>query len=225
MMNLNKLVALLLLMTFGQINAQGRVSARAYEADLGVLRDISGRSVNKVDEIGMYLFDTWESDAIFHMNNNKNLKAKNINFNIQKDQFECKFAKDSLYIFDHNFDFSLINAKKFKRYFIGSSPSYAEVLFEGENTTFIKKYNYKVLQSSPDPLMIRKDVNKVFVIHTYYLIDNKTEALQLVKLKKSSFSKLFSEKKNDMNAFVKRNKLSYKEERDIFEMLQYRATL
>ena len=225
MMKLSKLVALLLLMTISQINAQGRVSSRAYEADLVAFRDGNGRSVNKVDVITMYLFNNWESDAVFHMKDDKNFKAKNINYNIQKDQFECKFAKDSLFVFAHNFDFALINAKKFKRYFIGSSPSYAEVLFENEKTTFIKKYIYKVLESSPDPLMIRKDVSKVFITPVYYLIDNKTNDLQLVKLNKSSFSKHFSEKKSDMKEFVKRNKLSYKEERDIFEMLRYRATL
>lgn len=176
-----------------------------------------------------YLFKSWNnrSKIIYE---NKEFVINIFNYNIYSERFESKLSEDSIFIINpRNVKNILINDKLFGRYLDPEFQrnSYFEEIIKIDDFMLLKKYVVKIKKGSINPLTKEKLTNDALVMdEIYYLCDIKDMTLNKIKLKKSTFSQLFKKDYiEDINSFVKINKLKYNDVEDIKKTVQYYNTL
>lgn len=176
-----------------------------------------------------YLFKSWNnrSKIIYE---NKEFVINIFNYNIYSERFESKLSEDSIFIINpRNVKNILINDKLFGRYLDPEFQrnSYFEEIIKIDDFMLLKKYVVKIKKGSINPLTKEKLTNDALVMdEIYYLCDIKDMTLKKIKLKKSTFSQLFKKEYiEDINSFVKINKLKYNDVDDIKKTVQYYNTL
>lgn len=176
-----------------------------------------------------YLFKSWNnrSKIIYE---NKEFVINIFNYNIYSERFESKLSEDSIFIINpRNVKNILINDKLFGRYLDPEFQrnSYFEEIIKIDDFMLLKKYVVKIKKGSINPLTKEKLTNDALVMdEIYYLCDIKDMTLNKIKLKKSTFSQLFKKDYiEDINSFVKINKLKYNDVDDIKKTVQYYNTL
>lgn len=170
----------------------------------------------------VYLFDSWNNKSIIKVNKKK-YSFTNFNYNISKEAFMSQIEGDSIYIFDFkSIDEVIVNGKEFKSFFSPSErkEKIYEVIHKNTDFTILKKYDLKIIESSPDP-MLNRSKNKIIKIETYFMMRGTT--FTPFKLKKKFITKLV-EKNITISAldeYVKSNNISYKSENDLKKILDY----
>jgi len=172
-------------------------------------------------EGSLFLFDTWKNDGIIQIGKRK-FKLSNINFHIEKDAFMSKIQGDSMLVFESSYlDKIMVNNRSFK-YIYNASESKSkiyEVIYETKDVTILKGYYLSVKLSSPNP-MLNRPTDKIRKNSNYFLLENGN--LTKFKLQKKNILGLV--KKEDvekLETYVKKYRLSYKDEDDINKMLSY----
>ena len=114
-----------------------------------------------------------------------------------------------------NINHIFINNRKFKSfYFLKEDKNKNfEIIYDGKVIKILKGYEVGIKYNEPDPLMVKKNVDNYFTTVTYYI--RKEEGIKQIKLKKKTVLGLLSDKASFVSKFVKENKLSYKNEKDI----------
>ncbi|HHC78700.1 MAG TPA: hypothetical protein ENK46_02370 [Flavobacteriia bacterium] len=169
----------------------------------------------------VYLFDSWKEIGTLYLDE-KRYTLTDINYNALYDRFEFKISKDSVLVFD-NMDSIQIKNKKFKRFYFDANKGqrYAEVLFKGQNYTLIKEFTAKFIEATPNPLMLKNNGHKYVLVEKYYVKNNKTNNLSPLKKSKKEIIRLFSDRGEDVKAYLKENKLSYKKENDLVKIFEH----
>jgi len=170
----------------------------------------------------VYLFDSWKNKAIIQLST-KSYTFSNINFNIEKETFMSQIEGDSLYIFDFkNINKVVINGKEFKSFFspLDGQDKIFQVIYENTDFSILKKYNVKIIESSPDP-MLNRSRNKIVKNESYFTIQNNN--FTPFKLKKKFITQLLEKNTavSMLDKYVKSNNLSYKDENDLKKIFDY----
>jgi len=217
--------------SFGQLITSGPLDNKQV-VDSNRLNDIWELRFSKQDPVkveidgSLYLFDTWENFGWIE-HDNKKYTLKDVNYNILMDQFEYKISNDSVFIFDNNIDLIYLANKNFKKYYLDANTGhkYCEVLYEGSNYSLLKKYDVRLREAGPNPLMLKGNSNEFVKSKKYYINNNVTNTLLPIKLKKNNIVALFSNKENDIKSYIKKNKISYKNENDLVKIFKYYDSL
>jgi len=196
--------------------------------NLDGIREVGSKNQPNIDG-SPYLFKSWNnrSKIIYE---NKEFIINNFNYNIYSERFESKLSEDSIFIINpRNVKNILINDKLFGRYLDPEFQrnSYFEEISKFEDHLLLKKYIVKIKKGSINPLTKEKLTNDALVMdEIFYLCDLKDMTLKKTKLKKSTFLQLFKKEYiDDLNEFVKINKLHYNDVDDIKKIVQYYNTL
>jgi hypothetical protein len=214
------------------VYAQGGVTSHVAESRVEQLKWLSptGSPIhgfdNRTSEVkgSPYLFDNWVEGDIT-TNSGKKVDSLEINYDILNHLVEIKVNKVVKAASEAEISgFSIIDKYGQKRNFISLSKyhlpdtklvGFAEVLFEGDKISLIKKYEIKYIEpnyvehfdvGSMDAQLLKKD-------HYYLLRDNKLEEFHK--------RKSFGDKKKVVKAFVRKNGLDLRKERGMVYAVEY----
>ncbi|MFT5863079.1 MAG: hypothetical protein ACI828_001735 [Flavobacteriales bacterium] len=173
----------------------------------------------------VYLFDNWKNSAIIETVENKRYKVNTVNFNAKANTIEARINGDSIFTFDYtNIDRVLINNRTFKNSYSPVEGGYRifEVIAETKDFSIYKDYTLDIKEGNPNPMLAQAN-DKYVLKDKYYM--KKGKSFKKMKLKKSSVLKLAGKKAGELEAFAKKNRLSFKNERDLQKIATYYNTL
>lgn len=176
-------------------------------------------------EGSVYLFDNWSNNAIIETSENKRYKVRAVNFNTKTNALEARINGDSIFTFDYtNIDKVLINNRTFKNAYSPVEGGYRvfEVIAETKDFAIYKDYVLDIKEGNPNPMLAQAN-DKYIVRDSYYMKKGKT--FRKIKLKKASILKLTGKKASEVEAFAKKNRLSFKSELDLQKIATYYSTL
>lgn len=177
---------------------------------------------NRIIDGTVYLFDNWENYAVIHTINNQKFSLININLNIQKNTFESKVGKDSLFSFSfNNVEKFVVNNRVFKNYIWDDENKVYEVIAEGNNFEILKGFTVTFKEGNPNPMFDRKN-DKFVRGQIYYL--RKDDKIASINLNKSSVLKqldLDEQQKQRVIAYTEERKLSFKKEDDLRNIIDF----
>lgn len=174
----------------------------------------------------VYIFSDWNNSAVIESTSGQSYLLKdNINFNAKNNVFQSKIGKDS--IFTHDFSGIskvVIKNKVFKSVY---SPIHGEhkvfqTIVENDDFVIYKDYYIDIKQGNPNPLLAQLN-DKYLMRDSYYI--KKGKSFKRFKMRKSDFMKLAGDKSDDLQAFVKKNKLNFKKDEDIEKIATFYASL
>lgn len=170
-----------------------------------------------------HLFKDWNHMGIIKTTQDEAFKIENINLNIKDNRYESKVGNDSIFVFDmENIDYLLIDYRKFRSY---NLPEYdagkiMEVIIEHNDLALLKEYKSDIKIGEPHPLMLERTTDEYFIKSSYYLKrGDKFEKFSLSKKKINGLVE--ADRIKDLSKYVKSNKLSYKKDKDVNQMLTY----
>lgn len=170
----------------------------------------------------VYLFDDWNNRGVIYTTGHEKLALYNINLNIQRNSFESKVGKDSLFSFSfNNIEKFVINNRVFKNYYWDNDNKVYEVIAVQKDIEILKGFNIKYVEGSSNPMLNRKN-DKYIRNETYYI--RKDGKITFLALKKSRILKLLDlddQQKEKVLDFVDTQKLSFKNEDDLKKILDY----
>jgi hypothetical protein len=171
-----------------------------------------------------FLFDSWENNAVIFTTNNNNFKLKNINLNIKSNSFLSKINKDSIFTFNMSgIDKIVINNKIYKNVYIEETKAICEVVFESEKYSVLKSFYIQTVDGSPNP-MINRANDKIIRKKRFYVLEG--ESVNNFRFSKRKVLALVND--NDIETvkeYVKKNDLSYRNEIDVKQILNFNTTL
>jgi hypothetical protein len=182
---------------------------------------------NKPKDIvgNIYVFEDWNNKCKIVVGEDV-FKLSNINLNMKTDQFEALVGKDSMFAFNtSNIDLIYINDRKFKSFYVSNIKKNKnfELIYDGEEIKLLKGYEVGIKYNDPDPLMVKKNVDNYFTTETYFIKTG--EEFNELKLKEKDMLKIFGDKADLISKFVKENKLSYKDDKDLNRIFIYYDSL
>lgn len=191
---------------------------------------ITNSSGNTAIKGSPYLFDTWKSDnALIYMSNDRAYKIRSINYNVQLERFEAKFAEDSVLALNpKNINKIVINNRTFKRYldpqFLRNS--YFEELVKTKSITILRKFETEVIEGNFNPMTQQKISDDHMVKNEKYYNTEDGKTLSEMKLAKGAILKLVdSDKKDALKQYAKDNDLNFKDINDLKILMRHYNTL
>lgn len=171
-----------------------------------------------------YLFDSWENSAIVYSKDNLSYVIDNINLNIKSNSFLSKISKDSIFTYNMNgIDRIVINSKIYKNIYSEKGKTICEVVFESDEFSILKGFDIKTIQGSPNPMINRANDKMVRKKRFYVLKDETLKSFRFAKRKVLAI--ISPKKKSEVKEYVKLNDLSYRDENDVKQILNYNTTL
>lgn len=167
-----------------------------------------------------YLFNDWRNSARIYVMNSQSFLLKNINLNLMRNTFETKVAADSLFTFNfNNIEKIVINNKTYKNYYYNDDNRVCEVIFESDEYAILKGFKVELVEGSANP-MLNRTADKYVRKRNYFIKTKNT--VKPFRLKKSRVMKLVAEHKTEeILAYAKQNKLSFKKEADVKKILEF----
>ena len=171
----------------------------------------------------VYLFEEWDNLGVIHATTDQKFALRNINLNIERNSFESKVGKDSLFSFNfNNIEKFVINGRTFKNYYWNDDNRVYEIIYEAKDWSLIKGFKIVEVTGSANPMLNRtrdRMVRKMF----YYVKDE--NGIRPFILKKRKVLKLVSNgdaaKSDRIANYAKNEKLSYKREDDIRKIIEF----
>lgn len=211
-LRLATLFSFLCIYSYGQRITINRIETRLITNQgiefIGELKDIT-----KVH----YSYSNFSNKGILFLNKTK-YEISNLNFNASTNAFESRINRKKLFSYKNSLlDSVSINNHLFKKI----DGYFYEELYKNKNFTFLKKHDIKFHNGKMN-IMGLPDTEEFTSLVYRYLLKNKSKFTPL-KLNKKSILGLI-ENKEDQNAlslFVKKNKLSFKREKDIGRIFNY----
>ena len=168
-----------------------------------------------------YLFDSWENRAVIYTKTKQRFLIKNINLNIRRNSFTSQITKDSLFYFNMNdINKIVIDNKSYKAIYSQEGRRICQVVYEFEEFSILKAFNIRVISGSPNPMINRK-ADKLARSKFYYLLKDKK--LHSFKLRRSRVLNLIEDEtvREKVKSYAKKNRLSFKREKDLQKILNY----
>jgi hypothetical protein len=206
--------------TNSNIIGQGDLSDGLWVISQDNLRQIEGTP---------YLFDTWyQTGKIYFSDKVYTLNA--FNYNIQAERFEAKISEDSVFALNHgSFNKVEIKGRTFSRHLDPDYQrnTYFEDVVHFKDKQLLKKYILKIKEGQINPMTMQKIQHDQYIKkEQYYILNDNTNQIDKIKLKKSTILSLVEEaKKASVKAYAKENRLSFKNNDDVFKILNYYNSL
>ncbi|SHI63892.1 hypothetical protein [Flavobacterium haoranii] len=181
---------------------------------------IPASSINKNIKGSNYLFEKWENFANIYSDNGNVFRITNLNYNIKSKKLEAKISNDSVFQFNTegiskvrimNSTFKLIDSEFMKELMTGKVGLYI-------------KYSLKTKDAVFNPLTHDELTPEEIIKVENYLIQVEGKSFD-IKLKKGDILKFLKDKEKEVKDFVKRNKLSFSNEKDVVKILGYYNSL
>jgi len=225
------LFLIILIICFGGLYAQtsGDENVAIYfdggDKGTGILSSVTIKEPIPITVGNVYLFKEWVKGAELFSTTNKKYKIIGLNYNIQKGKFQIKISKDSVFTLDSNYiDHIIINKRIFRKLDSdANSKEFYEIVFSGKDFSIVKKNNLRLIQGKLNLLDGSIEPNKYYTYQEYYL--NRNGRLVKFNLKRKAVLSLFEEKATPLSNYAKKNRLSYKKEKDVIKMFKYFNTL
>ncbi|MGM5470568.1 hypothetical protein ACS386_09845 [Flavobacteriaceae bacterium LMO-SS05] len=191
------------------------------------LKTIAGKLIEKSNDVhknyALYYYPTYTNTALILTSSGEKYKLLNINYNIYKNNFDFEISKDSVYVIDNTYISSItINGKVFKEYIDDNHNNRIyQTVYENDNFSFLRED--KIVSSEiKDPLNQAEPKIKLTRLVLYYF-ENKKENNYIteIKLNKKSILELFDDNGDLLKDFIKKNKLSIKDESDLIRIFEY----
>ena len=167
-----------------------------------------------------YLFDTWTNVANIFSGDGKSYTVRNMNYDTKIDRFVTKISVDSVYVFNtRSLKQVKANNQFFKLYKKGNQYSYLELIAFGKGKEILKQSVKKIKKGAKDPFTNSYKQDK-YVLKVNYFI-NSEAGMQELELKKKPFLALFGKDASQIKKYIKKHRLSIKEDLDIAEIFKY----
>lgn len=174
----------------------------------------------------VYVYDGWDNNAVIQTSKGMTVRLKNnINFNAMRNVFESKISSDSIFTFDFtNIEKMVVNNKIYENVYSPKDGGYRlyEVIATNNDFSIYKDYQVDIKEGNPNPMLAQ--INDKYVMTESYYV-KKGRSFRKFKMKKSDFLKLAGSKADDLEAFAKKNRLSFKRDEDLEKIASYYATL
>jgi hypothetical protein len=192
-----------------------RTSLIGNEHNAGVW--IPGKIEDKSIEGSPYLFNS--SGGLFYIINKKGDKFSllNLNYNVATKNLEFKISNDSVFQFDKRSIDHVIVAKN--KYVMYNNELFLQ-LSDKDGIQLLKAFKITIQDAVFNPLTQQNSKPKRYLIKSEYKI-LKDNVLNEFKLNKKSILNLFPDKKDIITQYVNKNKLSYSDEDDVKNIMNY----
>ena len=169
----------------------------------------------------VYLFEDWENTGIIHTNDGQRFMIRNVNLNLQRNTFESRISRDSLFTFNfNNIDKFVVNNKAYKNFYYDDDARVYEVIYEDNKVAILKGYTLKFVEGSANP-MLNRSADK-YLQKPYYYVRQDGE-IKRFKLKKSKILGLVDndDRAKQLEEYAKSNRLSFGREYDVQRIMEY----
>jgi len=167
-----------------------------------------------------FLYDEWQNDCTVILKG-KRLNLNQVNFKIATNEFLLNEGKNTAFSFTtKNIDLITIKGRRFKYKMYNGEDKFFEILLESNTgLSLFRGYSIRILPKSNigvlnRPYDVKKREVKLFIL--------RGEKLSVIKLKKKRVLRFFDKKKHDLVlTYVKKNKLSFKNESHFIKILNH----
>ena len=206
------------LITFNCTISQ-ELEAQAYVGEVISMNDLFSKQLKSKSgsEIkgNPYLYKEWKKNGIVISNGNRH-QYHAINYDIYRDQVVVFKSKDSVFIIDKNLiDAFVVNNRKFSQF----KGSFYEELYTGSQVSLLKKYEAKIVEGMFNPTDATRQPDRLNIVDDYYI--KKGEDIVRFSPSKKSLSETFGISQGELKSYLKKNKLSYKNEKDLIEIFEH----
>lgn len=185
------------------------------------------RDLDTADIVGsIYLKDGFLPSKIQDSRLN-NSTAVLLRYNIYNDIFEVKYGyDDDVYGLIKNKDFvAELNGKKFiyQTYTDASGKvksGYLEIIESNKDFSIYKQYYQQLTMPRKARTSLESDVPARINTYSTYYIERNNE-LKVLKLNRKDIASAFPENKNEINTFIKKERLKFKDDKDILKLATY----
>jgi len=171
----------------------------------------------------IYLYDDWENTGIVYTRTNQKFVLQNLNLNIQRNAFQVKISKDSLFTYNfNNIEKFVVNNIIYKNFYSEDGKRIYEIIYESDDFTILKGFHIEFVTGSANPMVNRPNARYIRK-KTYYL--RKDKNIKPYKLSKKKIVKLIDDQERiaKLEQFMEENKLSYKKSEDLKKGLEFSA--
>lgn len=168
-----------------------------------------------------YLFKSWNGMYTVVSAEGNKFKVMNLNYNIESKKIESQVSKDS--VFQYNSDGIDHVVAQNKKYKMIQDELFLEV-YSNTQIKLLKQFSVTIKEGVTNPMTQMDLTPRRYEIREEYKLyqDN---MLSKFKLNKGSVLKMFSNKKDPISKYVKENKLSYSDEKDIIRILAFASSI
>jgi len=220
MKKIAKLTLVLLLIANCTV-AQQRISIKKIESRLITNEGVEFVGTLRDKNNDHYMFPKWNNNGVIFVDR-KMYGIGNINFNITTNSVDSRITQDKLFMFQSSaVDSISINNRLFKR--VGTL--LYEVLFEGQNSTLLKKYDIKHTEGYEGRTGVgaNQGPSQTSVVFRYSVV-KPGKRMENIELNKKSILEIFENKRDVLEGYAKKEHLSFRKEEDIVKMLNFLAT-
>ncbi len=173
-----------------------------------------------------YLSEDWFSKGYLTRTDGKVVTVLGLNYDTKSDAFVVKVSNDSIFKFnDTTIKEVNLGNMKFRRYknVINAKPSYLEVLANTNDIEILKHHGKQI------KLGVKNPMTQVYTPDKYVDFERvffkKGDVITETKLSKKQFYKLFDDKSKLIKAYVSKNRISLKDDKNLQMILNYYNTL
>lgn len=186
-----------------------------------VTGDVTGtwiKSAAKPGIIGtVYLYENWDLPAKI-ITYTKNISMNNVNYNVQTNQFEARFSKDSVLVLNPAEIKSIsIGNDTFKRYRNGLSYNFYQEIGKINNKVLVKGFKLSIKKGKINPMTHNQQTADKYVKNEkFFILDLSSNTTEEIRLKKSTVIKFIDESKSkEIKSYMKKNDFDYNNEKDL----------
>lgn len=172
----------------------------------------------------VYLYESWSNYATVSSEETK-VRLDNLNFNAQRNAFQSKIGKDSVFTFNfRNLNKVVVKNKTFKNVYspVHQKSRVFEIITETKDFTIYKDYRIEIKEGNPNPQ--RGAPNDKYLLRFDYYV-SQGENFDKISLKKSKVLKLMGDKADKVESYIKSNKLKVKRSKDFAKIIEYYNSL
>lgn len=160
--------------------------------------------------------------------NNKVYILRDINYNIDKDQFQSKLDNDSTFVYNletvkrvsiKDRDFAVIYNN------LEGKNSIYEVIQAGKKVSLVKKHYINLLKASPNPMVNRK-TTKIQQKWAYYIVDDQDNIYEFNGKKNALLTSVNDpDKRQQLKDYMKENRLRVSKMEHLIKIFDFYNTL
>lgn len=170
----------------------------------------------------VFLFEDWNNKSVVYSIFNT-YQLDKLNYNMLNDNFSVELSKDSLYILSkEKIDSVSIDNLIFVKRKLDNKFAFFEKIAKTNSIVLLKKYDVSQKEGSFNPLDGKTSPSVLYKEETYYIDNN---GLTKIKPSRKTIVPYFKDKANEVNKFLKENKISFKKDSDLNRLFEFYNSL